>query len=510
MTIEVVAERVKWRMTDNYNNLQPVISSPYGAFGYRLNKTSGVYYFLPISTAGKSDLYHLDSNSGGFAVSECHTYAARVTLPKDASNAIVVDGMARSGFANANYSGNLPSEWKFFNAPRADIRLHAIRVYNRRLTNDETAANYMVDKRRFIDHIDDSDLLVSSSPAGFGSPSPAYGVTNGLAAGDSFVVSCGATPVADAAGTTQYACTGWKLYDWTNAVVSTGAGTSFTYVHPTPAEYRKLEWKWEETAYRGTIAAGYGGAVPQASTGWFTAGTPVAVTATPNAGNGFQRWAGTLPDGLSASSASTTFTPTAPFSMTAVFETVGNGGFVFLDEKPNSYWHTATNRVIALPIEFPAGASSATLSVTGPGYSAQYAIPAGTAQYPLSLPPATSPTTENVYDLALAFNDADSTVRTAKLGLIEGYDTTAAGWTRCLAPKTQRKWEWVHGRVVIPIPYGSEPLAIGGATVDTGLDGAQGWYPLRIRGGQSATLTLDNGASATLYKPPEQTTVILR
>ena len=197
-------------------------------------------------------------------------------------------------------------------------------------------------------------------------------------------------------------------------------------------------------------------------------------------------------------------------SANAATEATSSGGLVFVNEKTSSYWHTATNRVIALPIEFPAGASSATLSVTGPGYSAQYAILAGTAQYPLSLPPATSPSTENVYDLALVFNDSVGTVRTAKLGLIEGYDATTAGWTRCLAPITQRKWGWVRGRVVIPIPYGSEPLAIGGATVDTGLDGAQGWYPLLLRGGQSATLTLDNGASATLYRVPEATTVIVR
>lgn len=351
---------------------------------------------------------------------------------------------------------------------------------------------------------------ITASPDGLGLPSPSYGVTNGLAAGDSFTVSCGMTPAADTAGTRQYSCTGWKLYDATNAVVSTGSETSFTYVHPTPAEYRRLEWQWEVTAFRGTIAPGHGGAVSPSGTGWFAVGTPVTVTATPNAGSGFKRWAGTLPAGLSASSASTTFTPTAPFSMTAVFETVGYGGFVFFNEKMSSYWHTATNCVIALPIEFPAGASAATLSVTGSVYSAQYAIPVGTEQYTLSLPVATSPSTENVYDLTLAFNDAGSTMRTAKLGLIEGYDTTTAGWTRYLTPMTQHKWGRVRGRVVIPIPYGSEPLAIGGATVDTGLDGAQGWYPLLLRGGQSAALTLDNGAGATLFRPPEQTTVILR
>lgn len=356
----------------------------------------------------------------------------------------------------------------------------------------------------------DTILEVSASPDGIGSPSPAYGITNGLAAGASFTVSCGATPVTDADGTTQYSCTGWKLYDGTNAVVSTGAGTSFTYVHPTPAAKRRLEWQWDVSAYRGTIASGHGGTVSQSGGAWYPAATPVTITATPNAGSGFVRWTGTLPDGVSTTSASATFTPTAPFSMTAVFETVGSSDLVFLNERTSSYWHTATNRVLALPIEFPEGASSATLSVTGPDYSTQYSIPAGTAQYTLSLPAATSPTTENVYDLALAFNDSDSTVRTAKLGLIEGHDATTTGWTRCLAPMTQRKWGWVRGRVVIPVPYGSEPLAVGGVTVDTGLDGAQGWYPLTLRGGQSAVLTLDNGASATLFRPPESTTFIMQ
>ena len=387
--------------------------------------------------------------------------------------------------------------------------IYCIRLYSRQLTDVEIAANHDVDDMRFKYGLNDTCLAVIGSPIDLGSPSPAFGVTNGLAAGASFTVSCGAAVGTDAAGTTQYSCTGWKLYDDAN-VVSSGAGTSFTYVHPTPAKYRRLEWQWEVTAYRGTIAAGCGGAISQAGTGWFAVGTPVTVTATPDAGGSFIRWTGTLPAGASSSSASTTFTPTAPFDMKAVFETLGNGGLVFVNEKTSSYWHTATNCVLTLPIEFPAGASSATLSVTGTGYSAQYAIPAGTAQYPLSLPPATSPTTENVYDLTLAFNDSASTVRTAKLGLIDGYDATTAGRTRCLAPVTQRKWGWVRGRVVIPIPYGSEPLAIGGTTIDTGLDGAQGWYPLFLRGGQSAALTLDSGASATLYRVPEATSVIVR
>jgi len=103
-----------------------------------------------------------------------------------------------------------------------------------------------------LEWVDDPDFIrscvghleVTASLDGISSPSPDYGVTNGLAAGDSFTVSCGATPLANTEGSIQYSCSGWKLYDETNVVVETGTGTSFTYVHPTPAAYRRLEWQW--------------------------------------------------------------------------------------------------------------------------------------------------------------------------------------------------------------------------------------------------------------------------
>ena len=90
----------------------------------------------------------------------------------------------------------------------------------------------------------DAMLHISSSPTGIGSPSPAYGVTNGLVAGASFLVSCGATSVTNAALAVQYFCAGWKLFDLNDEIVASGVGTSFTYTHPNPAEYRRLEWQW--------------------------------------------------------------------------------------------------------------------------------------------------------------------------------------------------------------------------------------------------------------------------
>ncbi len=182
---------------------------------------------------------------------------------------------------------------------------------------------------------------------------------------------------------------------------------------------------------------------------------------------------------------------------------------LFLRPGASSFWHTATNNVLALPVEFPEGASSATLAVSGLKYSASYAG-ITTSPFILTLPAATSAATENVYDLTLTFNDAGATTRTARLGLIQGFDATSEGCTRCLAPKEQRKWGWVRKRrAVFPIPYGMTSFIVNGDVTDTRLGGDQGWYALDVAGGQTVPLALDELA-ATLFGLPEATVVGLR
>ena len=89
-----------------------------------------------------------------------------------------------------------------------------------------------------------STLDVASSSDRTGTPSPAYGRTMGLSAGQSLAASCGDTPWTNAAEGAVYVCTGWKLYDKNDNVVSSGTETTFTYEHPSPADYRRLEWQW--------------------------------------------------------------------------------------------------------------------------------------------------------------------------------------------------------------------------------------------------------------------------
>lgn len=90
----------------------------------------------------------------------------------------------------------------------------------------------------------DEVLEVAGASGRFGDPSPAYGKTSVLAAGETVSVSCGASPCTNGWGMIEYVCTGWKLYDYDGNELTNGTETAFTYTHPSPAAYRKLEWQW--------------------------------------------------------------------------------------------------------------------------------------------------------------------------------------------------------------------------------------------------------------------------
>ena len=168
-----------------------------------------------------------------------------------------------------------------------------------------------------------------------------------------------------------------------------------------------------------------------------------------------------------------------------------NGTLVYLRPEMSSFWHTATNRTIDLPVDFPSSAAKATLTVTGAfGYTQEISditTPSVTVTLPAADHSIDKPATEDVFDLSLSFDDG--TVRTARLGLISGLGADGEGATRCLAPATDRGWAKVNGSVAIPIPYGMKTFEIGGVSTNTGLNGAQGWFPLKLRGRTEATLT---------------------
>ena len=146
VTIEVVGQRVRWRAADDYGNLQYLIRSPYGSVGYRLNASNGAYYHLA-SGGQNPGIYNL--STAGLDVTGVHTYSALVNRLTGESNTVKADGM--DYWWTQNGSLELPTEWVFFNAKRADVRIFAIRVYSRRLTDVEIEKNAEVDHLRFVE-----------------------------------------------------------------------------------------------------------------------------------------------------------------------------------------------------------------------------------------------------------------------------------------------------------------------------------------------------------------------
>jgi len=199
---------------------------------------------------------------------------------------------------------------------------------------------------------------------------------------------------------------------------------------------------------------------------------------------------------------------------TALAEYVqSDSAFVFTHPERSYFWHTATNSTIALPVVFPAGASSATLTVTGLGYSARY-TGIVTDEYVLTLPGASRPAAENVYDLVLAFNNG--TVRTARLGVVRGIAGGGEAVTRCIPSTASRQWGKGESRATIPIPYGttSFSLQVEGESevVDAGLGGEAGWYAFALSGHKTTSLAIsgEEGSWTASLKGTVNTTIFIR
>ena len=152
--------------------------------------------------------------------------------------------------------------------------------------------------------------------------------------------------------------------------------------------------------------------------------------------------------------------------------------FVFLQPETSSFWCTATNSTMTIPIYYPKGAAKADLLVDGMQYAKSY-NDITSDSVDIELPAPANERTENVYTLTLSFDDG--TVQTAKLGAVRGYAKEAAGVARCVIPEESASWKKFKYRAVLPVPYGMKNLTLGlngGEPQPLEADGAQGWYGL--------------------------------
>ena len=93
------------------------------------------------------------------------------------------------------------------------------------------------------------------------------------------------------------------------------------------------------------------------------------------------------------------------------------GGARLLFKVSGSFWHTATNATLTVPIDFKDGAASATLTVRGSTYLHVYEG-ITTNAFTFSLPPADDVAHEDVYELLLVFDNGSE--MKARIGLPYG------------------------------------------------------------------------------------------
>lgn len=134
-------------------------------------------------------------------------------------------------------------------------------------------------------------------------------------------------------------------------------------------------------------------------------------------------------------------------------------------------WHAAPTNTFMLRWVKPQGATSATLSVTGAGYSHTYENLTGDS-LSLSLPPAVSAADEKVYELVLTFDNA--TFLRTTLGAVSTVGASSAS-AMSISDST-RAWSRSGVYPVLPIQCGVERLEVDGVTTDTGLGGDAGWF----------------------------------
>lgn len=136
-------------------------------------------------------------------------------------------------------------------------------------------------------------LVISGEPQEYGVVSPAYGKTDGYAAGSEYTLTAPADWTSED-GLTRAVCSSCTVRDPAGVVLATqtfsgeGETRSLSYTHPVCEDDVAAVWQWE-VQNRVSVAAAEGGSV-STSGDWVAYGGTFTVTATPNEGQCLLRW----------------------------------------------------------------------------------------------------------------------------------------------------------------------------------------------------------------------------
>ena len=168
----------------------------------------------------------------------------------------------------------------------------------------------------------------------------------------------------------------------------------------------------------------------------------------------------------------------AGFALAGAAFASDTGDALLLFKESGSFWHTATNSTITVPLDFKDGATSATLTVRGSTYLRVYEG-ITTNAFTFSLPSADDIEHEDVYELSLVY-DTGAEMK-ARIGLPHGLMAGAEGATRCIPESSSTRWARTYGNGLMPVPAETTSLVVDGSPVTEstpGFTGVQGWLAL--------------------------------
>ena len=274
---------VNGRPVSTTDALMLLVNVPnFAAFGWDYRYGAITIRWVDSAAATK---YHYRTYASGYtdaatlaASGVYQTYSALIGI---GSSAVYVNGESRGTTTGLNYTGDARSDNFRLRVGHANAvsAIRSIRIYNRKLTAAEVAANRAVDAKRFDegDMSGEPGVSVSGVPENFAAAGlPAYGVVKKSVGEPVSLTAPDRVALSDSA---RAECRGWKLYDGETGKLidestdSTRLVCSFTYEKPV-----RLIWRWTRV-YRVAATAAPGLTVAPAET-WVDEGGDATLAAT--------------------------------------------------------------------------------------------------------------------------------------------------------------------------------------------------------------------------------------
>ena len=179
-------------------------------------------------------------------------------------------------------------------------------------------------------------IAITGSPAELGMPSPGYGnLSTNLGQSINFAYPAAVTTNE---GTIAH-CLGWR-FDLADGTRFSGETLSTNIVFSNECIPSTFTWLFDPPEHHVECATSTGGAVSSTG-GYFTEGTALSFTATPDASHTFYKWTGDVPGGVDPKNPTIAFTADRPRSLTAIFAPLIHLSTTGSDANDGASWTTA-------------------------------------------------------------------------------------------------------------------------------------------------------------------------